>query len=317
LSCTIVRKGDRNIRLLKGGKEMKKVFVAALLLVMVPFVALAQQMTKFAVATVQMTPAHLDKKANVEKMVRFIKEAANKGAKLIVFPEMITTGYVGPITPPEYAGFYKNAEPIPGPTTMQLQKLAEENGVYVVFGMPERGESNLGPVIYNSAAIVGPKGFIAGYRKVHLPLGEKNYFHPGNEIKVFDTNLGRIGLLVCYDFWFPESSRIAALKGAQIIIDVANWPVFDTDPWFALGPGIAASNKLWFVGVNRVGGEEFWPGFGGSQVVGPSGKVVLRANDKEGVSYATIDLDELTMQRAFPPIYMDRRVDLYEPLLKK
>lgn len=277
----------------------------------------APQATKFMVAAVQMAPAHLDKKSNVEKMVRFIKEAAKQGAKLIVFPELITTGYVGPITPQEYEGFYENAEPIPGPTTVKLQKLAQENGVYVIFGMAERGESNLGPVLHNSAAIVGPDGFVAGYRKTHLPLGEKCYFHPGNEIKVFDTSLGRIALLVCYDFWFPEASRVAALKGAQIIVDVTNWPAFDTDPWFALGPGIAASNKLWFIGVNRVGGEEFWPGFGGSQVVGPSGKVVMKANDKEGISYVTIDLNELTMQRAFPPIYSDRRIDLYEDLLKK
>lgn len=302
----------------KGGKDMKRILLTVLVLIMiVPYMSFAQQMPKFTVATVQMAPAHLDKKANVEKMVGFVKEAANKGAKLIVFPEMIVTGYVGPITPPEYAGFYNNAESIPGPTTVQMQKLAQEYGVYIIFGMPERGESKLGPVLYNTAAIVGPDGFIANYRKTHLPLGEKNYFHYGNEIKVFDTKVGRIALLVCYDFWFPESSRLAALKGAQIIVDVANWPVFDTDPWFALGPGVAASNKVWFVGVNRVGGEEFWPGFGGSLVVAPSGKVVLKANDKEGISYATIDLEELTMARAFPPIYTDRRIDLYEPLMKK
>ena len=188
---------------------MKKILVAALVLMMVPAIVLAQEMTKFTVATVQMTPTHLDKKANVKKMVGFIKEAANKGAKLIVFPEMIVTGYVGPVPPKEYEAFYRNAEPIPGPTTVLIQKLAQEHGVYVVFGMPERGESKLEPVLYNSAAIVGPSGFIAGSRKVHLPLGEKNYFHPGNEIKVLDTKLGRIAPLVCYDFWFPESSRIA------------------------------------------------------------------------------------------------------------
>ena len=273
--------------------------------------------TKFKVATVQMAPAHLDKKANVEKMVRFIQEAAGQGAKLIVFPELIVTGYVGPITPPEYAGFYRISEPIPGPTTIRLQKLAQKKDVLVVFGMAEREESKLGPVMYNSAAIVGPDGFIASYRKNHLPLGEKNFFHPGNEIKVLDTPVGRIAPLVCYDFWFPESSRVAALKGAQIIIDIANWPVFDTDPWFALGPGVAASNKVWFIGVNRVGGEEFWPGFGGSLVVGPGGKVVVKGDDKEGISYGTVDLDEMTMQRAFPPIFTDRRIDLYEPLVEK
>lgn len=295
------------------------ILIALLVLGFVPCIALAhvQRKAKFKVALVQMAPTHLDKKANVEKMVGFIKEGAAQGAKLIVFPELIVTGYVGPITPTEYEGFYKISEPIPGPTAVQLQKLAEKSGVYVVFGMAERGESKLGPVMHNSAAIVGPNGFIASYRKCHLPLGEKNYFHPGNEIKVFDTNLGKIALLVCYDFWFPEAPRVAALKGAQIVIDVSNWPAFDTDPWFALGPGVAASNKLWFIGVNRVGGEEFWPGFGGSIIAGPSGKVVTKGNDKEGICYGTIDLDEMTMQRAFPPIWTDRRTDLYEPLVKK
>ena len=297
---------------------MKRISLLVLALVMVfPCIVFAQQMTKFTVATVQMTPVHLDKKANVGKMIAFVKEAASKGAKLIVFPELIVTGYPAPITPQDYAGFYQNAEPIPGPTTVQMQKLAQEYGVYVIFGMAERADSKLEPVLYNVSAIVGPDGFIANYRKTHLPLGERNYFHYGNEMKVFETKVGRIGLLVCYDFWFPEAGRLAALKGAQIIVDVANWPVFDTAPWFALGPGVAASNKVWFVGVNRVGGEEYWPGFGGSLVVAPSGKVVLKADNKEGISYATIDLDELTMARAFPPIYNDRRIDLYEPLLKK
>jgi predicted amidohydrolase len=115
---------------MKGGKDTKRILLTVLVLIMiVPCISFAQQMTKFTVATVQMAPAHLDKKANVEKMVGFVKEAVNKKAKLIVFPEMIVTGYVGPISPPESAGFYNNAESISGPTTIQMQNLPQEYGV--------------------------------------------------------------------------------------------------------------------------------------------------------------------------------------------
>ena len=192
--------------------------------------------TQFKTALVQMEPAHLNKKANVDKMVRFISEAAKAGARLIVFPELIVTGYVGPYTPSERAGFYGLSEPIPGPTAHRIQGIAEKKGIYVIFGMAERGESALGPIMHNVAVLAGPKGFLAHHRKVHLPGVEKLYFTPGDEIKVFDTELGRISLLVCYDFWFPETSRIAGLKGAQIIVDTANWPAFDVEPWFAMGP---------------------------------------------------------------------------------
>jgi len=290
----------------------------SILTIFLPFVlSEASEMTKFKTAYVQMTPSHLDKKANVDKMVRFIGEAAAQGAKLVVFPELIVTGYVGPLSPPEWNGFYQASESIPGPTTNLLQKVAAEKGVYVVFGMVERGVSKLGPCMHNVAVLLGPRGLIGYHRKVHPPLGEKLYWQAGDEFKVFDTELGRIGLLVCYDLWFPESSRIEGLKGAQIIIDVANWPAFDVDSWAALGPGIAISNMVWFIGVNRVGGEDFWPGHGASMIVNPSGKVISNGTDKEGIFYGDIDLAEVTSRRSFPPVWFDRRPELYELIIKK
>ena len=267
-------------------------------------------------ALVQMEPAHLDKKRNIDRMVSFVNEAAAGGAQLIVFPELITTGYVGPLDTQEKMGFYQASEPIPGPTTQSIQKIAGEKGVHVIFGMPERGESPFGLVMYNVAVMVGPKGVVGLHRKVHLPGNEKLYFTPGNEIKVFDTDLGRIAMLVCYDFWFPESSRVAALGGAQIIVDIANWPSFDIDSWLALGPGNAISNLLWLVQVNRVGGESYWPGFGGSQLANPSGKVVVRgAMDKEGIFYGDIDTEEV-MTRRSSTYWFDRRPEIYEPLVR-
>jgi predicted amidohydrolase len=309
--------GPKSIK--EGGISMKKIMIIVLILAIAPLPALAAvpEATKFKVALVQMAPAHLDKKANVDKMVSFINGASRGGAKLIVFPELIITGYVGPYAPPEFIGFYQASEPIPGPTTKLIQKVAEEKGVYIIFGMAERGESKLGLVMHNVSVMVGPKGFLGHHRKVHLPGGEKLYFTPGDEIKVFDTEIGRIALLVCYDFWFPESSRIAGLKGAQIIVDSANWPAFDVDPWFALGPGIAASNMLWLVQVNRVGGEPYWPGFGGSQLVNPSGKVMTKGTDKEGIFYGDIDTGEVMQRRTVPPVWFDRRPEIYDPLVKK
>jgi predicted amidohydrolase len=273
--------------------------------------------TRFKTALVQMEPAHLDKKANVEKMIRFVDEAAKAQARLIVFPELIVTGYIGPYTASERAGFYAASEPIPGPTANRIQALAEKKGVYVIFGMAERGESNLGPIMHNVAVLAGPKGLLGHHRKVHLPGEEKLYFTPGDDMKVFDTDIGRIGLLVCYDFWFPESSRVLGLKGARIIVDTANWPTFDVEPWFAMGPGVAASNVLWFVQVNRVGGEPSWPGFGGSQIVDPSGRVVAKGTDKEGIVYGDIDVAEVDRRRALTPVWFDRRPNLYDTVAKK
>jgi predicted amidohydrolase len=302
----------------EGGISMNKIMIIVLILAIAPVVALAEapEDTKFKVALCQIEPVHLDKKVNVDKMVNFINEAAKNGAKLVVFPELIITGYVGPISPKEKLEFYQASEPIPGPTTQLIQKIAEEKGVYVIFGMVERGETKLDIVMYNVAVMVGPKGFFGHHRKVHLPGNEKLYFTAGSEVKVFDTELGRIALLVCYDFWFPELPRIAGLKGAQIIVDCANWPVFGADTWSALGPGVAASNKLWFIQVNRVGGEPYWPGHGDSQLINPSGKVMTRGTNKEGIFYGNIDMGEI-LKGKWGTYWSDRRPEVYEPLVKK
>jgi predicted amidohydrolase len=298
---------------------MKKIVILFSMITIFSLISIVEgkEMTKFKVALIQMTPSHLNKKANIDKMIKFINVATGQGAKLLVFPELIVTGYVGPYSPQEHIGFYQASEPIPGPTTKLIQNIAEEKGVFIIFGMAERGESKLGPIMYNNSIMVGPKGFLAYHRKVHLPLGEKLYFKPGNEINVFDTEIGRIALLVCYDFWFPESSRVAGLNGAQIIVDIANWPAFDVDPWFALGQGVAASNMVWFIGVNRVGGEDFWPGFGGSIIVNPSGKIITKGDDKEGIYYGEIDVKEVMERRTIPPIWFDRRPEIYDPIVKK
>ena len=275
------------------------------------------QVSPFRAALVQMSPLHLDKKANVERMERFISDGAKAGARLIVLPELIVTGYISPGAPDDRARFYEASEEIPGPTTKRIGEIADRAGVYVIFGMAERGESRLGPVMHNAAVMVGPNGFLRRHRKIHLPGEEKLYFTAGDDVEVFETDIGRIAMLVCYDLWFPESARIAGLKGAQIIVDCANWPSFDTDPWFALGPGIAASNVIWFVQVNRVGGEPSWPGFGGSQIVSPSGRVVAKGADDESIVYGEIDVAEVFKRRGETPVWFDQKPDLYSAIAGK
>jgi predicted amidohydrolase len=267
--------------------------------------------TTYRAALVQMAPVHLDKTLNVSRMIQFIEEATNANARLIIFPELIVTGYVGPYDPAEKARFYEAAEPVPGPTTTRLRELAARKNVYVIFGMAERGEDLRGPIMHNVSVMVGPNGFLAYHRKVHLPGEEKLYFSAGNEFDVFNTELGRIALLVCYDFWFPESARIAGLKGAQIIVDIANWPSFDTTTWFSLGPGVAASNVLWLAQVNRVGGEPHWTGFGGSQVIDPSGKVTVTGSDEEGIFYSDLCPADVDRRRMATPVWFDRRPEVY------
>jgi predicted amidohydrolase len=169
--------------------------------------------------------------------------------------------------------------------------------------------------MHNVSVMVGPSGFLGVHRKIHLPGEEKLYFTAGRDTTVLDTEIGRITLLVCYDLWFPEVSRIAALQGAQIIVDIANWPKFDTDTWFALGPGVAASNILWFVQVNRIGGEGHWPGFGGGQIIHPSGRVIASGGDSEGVIYGDIDTKEVGRRRMMTPVLFDRRPELYKSLI--
>jgi len=278
--------------------------------------AVSPKSTTFKTALVQMEPSHLNVDKNRREMVRLIDEAAREGARLIVFPELAVTGYVGPYSPQEFQGFYEASEPVPGPTTKLIEMAARQKGAFIIFGMAERGESPLGPVMHNVSVLVGPDGYIGRHRKIHLPGGEKLYFRPGDEVEVYDTGLGKIALLVCYDFWFPETSRIAALKGAEIVVDSANWPAFDTDVWYALGPGNAASNVLWLVQVNRLGGEDYWPGFGGSQIVDPSGKVTARGTDEQTIVYGEIDTALVVARRMVTPVLFDRRPELYEASTK-
>ena len=164
------------------------------------------------------------KLGNKERNLRQISEQASKARKknadLLVFPELHLTGY----TMRDEVSHL--AESIPGPSTRKVETLAREHGVHIVFGMPE--ESEVKGVIHNSAVFVGPKGLVGRYRKIHLPthsvFEERRYYRPGQEASVFKTDIGIIGLIICYDLYFPELTRLQALQGAELVVCISASP---------------------------------------------------------------------------------------------
>lgn len=176
---------------------------------------------KFKIALAQINCNRGDKAANLQKMEEYARKAKEQNAELVIFPELSLTGYV------LRDEIYELAEKIPGPSTSIMEKLAKEIEMHIVFGMPELSEKTEATV-YNSAALIGPQGFIGKYRKMHLPthsfFEEKRYFRPGYDVDVFETKLGKIGLIICYDIFFPEISRLARLKGAKLIICISASP---------------------------------------------------------------------------------------------
>ncbi|MEM2105553.1 MAG: carbon-nitrogen hydrolase family protein [Candidatus Bathyarchaeia archaeon] len=266
----------------------------------------------FKVALAQMSCYRAEKEKNMGKMEKIIKEAARKKAGLIIFPELSLTGYV------VRDEIYNLAETIPGPSTEAMEKIAKKTGTYVVFGMPELSEKTKA-TIYNSAVLVGPEGFVGKYRKMHLPthsvFEEKRYFRPGYEAVALDTNLGRVGLIVCYDIFFPELSRLTRLKGAQLIICISASPAVRKAFFEALTVARAIENAVFLAYVNLVGiedGLQFW---GGSRLVGPNGKVLVQAKyDEEDLVMCDVNYGDIKPVEVFVPTLKDLRPELFDEL---
>ncbi|NIQ34300.1 MAG: carbon-nitrogen hydrolase family protein [Nitrososphaeria archaeon] len=253
-------------------------------------------------ATVNMR-CEADKEKNLQKYTKFIEEAAGKGAALLVLPELSLQGYLwGPrpywVRPPEELKyFYDSAEPIPGPTTDLLSDYAKRYNMYIVFGMAEEAPIS---VLYNSAVLIGPEGVIGVYRKVHIPADEFHVFKGGTELPVFDTTVGKIGMIICYDKCFPESSRSLALQNAEIICMPTAWPMTGKDPsndysgyiYDLFDRGRAAENQTWFISSNHVGTDPIakWDYYGHSRIVAPNGVVVAELSNKEGLITAEVDV---------------------------
>ncbi|MDR2326181.1 MAG: nitrilase family protein [Acidovorax sp.] len=271
-------------------------------------------------ASVQMAPRIGDKKGNIARSVELLEQAAAQGAKLIVLPELANTGYVFQ----SRSEAFELAEPIPdGESTQAWAAVARRCNVYVVAGIAERVENRL----YNCAVLVGPEGFIGSYRKLHLWGDEHLYFEAGDVgLPIFHTEIGRIGMVVCYDGWFPETYRLLATLGADIVAMPTNWVPMAGQPdsmqamATMLAMANAHSNGLNIVCANRVGVERDQPFIGQSLIVGPQGWPLAgpASNTQEEILYAQINLKATRQARqlnAFNHVLRDRRDDLYDPML--
>jgi len=267
---------------------------------------------KIKVALAQISCKRGDKAENIKKVEREVTKAKQQGAELVIFPELSLTGYT------MRDQIYELAETIPGHSTTVLEKLAKKTGTYIVFGMPELSEKTQA-TIYNAAVLVGPNGFIGKYRKMYLPthsvFEEKRYFRPGYQTAVFETELGKIGLIICYDIFFPEVSRLTRLKGAQLIVCISASPATRRTFFETLTAARAIENTAFLAYVNLVGiedGLQFW---GGSRLVGPNGKTLVQAKyDEEDLVIGEINYADIRPTEAFVPILKDLRPELFDKL---
>lgn len=252
-------------------------------------------MDKYKVCLAQTTSYKDGKEFNLQRAGEMIKEAAASGASLIAFPEMYLTGYTAS------RRIFDLCEPAKGHSFEVMAGYAAEYGIYVAYGFPERrpnGASTEGtdehPLVYNSMNLINNKGELVGtYAKSHLFAGENIHFTPGNEFKVFDTELGKIGLLICYDLEFPEPARRVAVRGAEVIIAIsANMGAFYA-PHDHFAKCRAMENCCYLVYSNYVGSDNRFTYVGKSGVYAPDG--VLQGNDPddaEELVYAEIDLEK-------------------------
>ncbi|MGA9387530.1 MAG: carbon-nitrogen hydrolase family protein, partial [Candidatus Bathyarchaeia archaeon] len=176
---------------------------------------------EFKISLAQIRCDAANKTENLRRIEKTVIKAKKEFADMVIFPELSLTGYV------VRDQIYELAETVPGPSTTILESIAKRTKLHIIFGMPELSGKTQA-TIYNTAVLVGPKGFIGKYRKMYLPthsvFEEKRYFRPGYEAAVFDTELGKIGLIICYDIFFPEVSRLTRLKGAQLIVCISASP---------------------------------------------------------------------------------------------
>jgi N-carbamoylputrescine amidase len=282
---------------------------------------------KYKVGLVQMSMT-ADPAANLNKAIAKVREAAKQGATLICLPELFRTLYIAQREDHE---LFNLAESVPGPSTEALAKVAKELGVVIIASLFERRAAGL---YHNTAAVIDADGQVAGiYRKMHIPddpsYYEKFYFTPGDlGFKAFDTAVGRIGTLICWDQWYPEGARLTALQGASILCyptaigwhpaEKAQYGPQQLDAWRTIQRSHAIANGCYVAAVNRVGlekiagagaGLEFW---GHSFLADPFGIVVAEAAaDAEAILIAEVNLARVEEVRRNWPFLRDRRTDAY------
>jgi len=254
-----------------------------------------------------------DKKHNIETMKRKIKQAKERKADLVAFPELASTGYV------VRDRAYELAEPVPsGPSVRQIEEIAEKENVHIIFGMIERS-AKASAVLHNTAVLIGPKGYIGKYQKMYLPthsvFEEKRYFRPGYQTPVFETEIGKLGMIICYDVYFPEVTRVLSLKGAKLIVCISASPSVRKGFFETLTAARAIENTVFVAFVNLAGiedGLQFW---GGSRIIAPSGNLISQAKyDEDDLISAKINYSDLTRVQAWVPTLRDLRPEIFNSL---
>ncbi len=263
-------------------------------------------------ALVQFESALCEPAINTEKACRMIEEAGQQGADLVILPELFSTGYQLDIVGPR---INELAEPVDGPTVEALRAAAKAAGCYVVAGLALTYE--LTGVPYNSAVFIDRGGNLMGtYDKQHLWALERFYFRSGSESPVFETDFGTVGVMICYDIGFPETARMLALQGADVLVCPSAWCEADMDVWRVNVPARALENTTFVAAVNRFGEEDGLVMPGHSLVCNPRGHVVAHIEEEaEGVKYVDIDLSTIPQFRVNSPYLRDRRPDLYDFVL--
>jgi N-carbamoylputrescine amidase len=274
-----------------------------------------------------------DQTKNLDQIIQGIRDAAHQGAQLVLLQELHNTLY---FCQQENESCFDLAETIPGPTTEKLAKLAKELGVIIVASVFERRTAG---IYHNTAVVIEQDGSLAGsYRKMHIPddpgYYEKFYFTPGDQGFIpINTSLGKLGVLVCWDQWYPEAARLMALRGAEILLypTAIGWEPGDDkdeqqrqlDSWMTIQRAHAIANGLPLLVCNRVGHEadpaqqtdgiQFW---GSSFIAGPQGELLAQASDDQSaILTSTIDLERSEKVRRTWPFLRDRRIDAYQDLL--
>src|SRR3954463_3808871 len=293
---------------------------------------------KFRVGLVQMS-ATSDPEKNLERAIDKLHDAAKKGAQIVCLPELFQTQY---FCQREDAALFDLAEPIPGPTTKKLEEIAKQLNIVLIGSLFEKRAPG---VYHNTAVMIDSDGSLRGiYRKMHIPddplYYEKYYFTPGDlGFKAFDTNVGRVGTLVCWDQWYPEGARLTALQGAQVLFypTAIGWHPSEKeqfgkaqhDAWRTIQRSHAIANGVYVGVVNRVGHEtgnirgnevkgaglEFW---GGSFLCDPFGVVIAEAShNKEEILIGEVDAQKMEDVRRNWPFLRDRRIDSYSAITSR
>lgn len=292
-----------------------------------------QSAAKFNVGLVQMS-ASPDADSNLERAVSFVEQAAKLGAQVVCLPELFRSQY---FCQREDASLFDLAEAVPGPSTNALGRVARERKITVIAPVFERRAAGL---YHNSAALIDTEGRVSGvYRKMHIPddpaYYEKFYFTPGDlGFRAFDTSVGKIGTLICWDQWYPEGARLTALRGANVLFyptaigwhphEKETYGIAQHEAWRTIQRSHSIANGVYVAAVNRVGHEkpvdggagiEFW---GSSFFSDPFGVVVTEAStDREEILIGEVDPARIEEVRRNWPFLRDRRIDAYDGIDKR